>query len=337
MDTPRPHHPPFDPELVPVLELIREMTPPQLLVEDLPALRQRDRTAQTLEHIHARGLVTREVTVTGQDGAELTATVISRADRGDRPAGPGIYFLHGGGMISGRRLDAVEFMVQWVLDHDAVLVTPDYRLAPEHPAPTPVEDCYAGLVWMHDNATSLNVDPGRILIGGTSAGGGLAAGTALLARDRNGPPLLGQILMSPMLDDRNTTMSSLQIDGTGVWDRGDNLFGWTCLLGDRRGTEDVSVYSAPGRAVDQQGGLAGLPSAFIDCGSAEVFRDENVAYASGLWAAGVQAELHVWSGAFHGSAMMVPDAAVSRSALTARDSWVARLLAPRQPPVKPLP
>lgn len=329
MSFPVPRHPPFDPALAPALEMIRAMTPPQLLVEDLPVLRERDRTAQTLKHIRTRGLVTRDMTLPGHNGAELSATVISRGDRNHRPTGPGIYFLHGGGMVSGRRLDAVEFMIQWVLDHDAVLVTPDYRLAPEHPAPTPVEDCYAGLVWMHEHAATLNVDPTRILIGGTSAGGGLAAGTALLARDRNGPELLGQILMSPMLDDRNTTTSSQQIDGTGVWDRGDNLFGWTCLLGDRRGTEDVSVYSAPGRAVDTTDGLAGLPPTFIDCGSAEVFRDENVAYASGLWAAGIQAELHVWAGAFHGSAMMVPDTAVSRSALEARDSWVARLLSPR--------
>ncbi|AHW65267.1 Apha/beta hydrolase domain-containing protein [Corynebacterium glyciniphilum AJ 3170] len=329
MSFPVPRHPPFDPALAPALEMIRAMTPPQLLVEDLPALRERDRTAQTLKHIRTRGLVTRDMTLPGHNGAELSTTVISRGDRNHRPTGPGIYFLHGGGMVSGRRLDAVEFMIQWVLDHDAVLVTPDYRLAPEHPAPTPVEDCYAGLVWMHEHAATLNVDSTRILIGGTSAGGGLAAGTALLARDRNGPELLGQILMSPMLDDRNTTTSSQQIDGTGVWDRGDNRFGWTCLLGDRRGTEDVSVYSAPGRAVDTTDGLAGLPPTFIDCGSAEVFRDENVAYASGLWAAGIQAELHVWAGAFHGSAMMVPDTAVSRSALEARDSWVARLLSPR--------
>jgi acetyl esterase/lipase len=329
MNPPVPRHPPFDPELVPALTAIRAMTPPRLLVEDLPELRSSDRTARTLEQIHARGLVTREVTVTGHDGASLPATVVSRPGREDRPAGPGIYFLHGGGMVSGRRLDAVEFMVRWVLDHDAVLLTPEYRLAPEHPAPTPVEDCYAGLVWMRDNAAALDVDPTRVLIGGTSAGGGLAAGTALLARDRNGPELLGQILMSPMLDDRNETVSSRQIDGTGVWDRSANLFGWTCLLGGRRGTEDVSPYSAPGRAADGECGLAGLPPAFIDCGSAEVFRDENVAYASALWSAGVQAELHVWAGAFHGSAMMVPDTAVSRAALAARDSWVARLLEPR--------
>lgn len=321
-----PAHPPFDPELVPVLRVIREMTPPELLVEDLPSLRERDRTAQTLKLIHDRGLVTRETTVPGRDGAELPATVVSRADRSERPAGPGIFFLHGGGMVSGHRLDAVEFMVQWVEKYDAVLVTPEYRLAPEHPAPTPVEDCYAGLVWMHDNAAALDVDPARILIGGTSAGGGLAAATALLARDRRGPALVGQLLMSPMLDDRNTSVSSRQIDGTGVWDRGDNLFGWSCLLGERRGTGEVTVYDAPGRAVDLPDGLAGLPPAFIDCGSAEVFRDENVAYASALWAAGVQAELHVWAGAFHGSAMMVPDTAVSRAALAARDSWVDRLL-----------
>ncbi|MDN5721193.1 alpha/beta hydrolase, partial [Corynebacterium sp.] len=318
---------PVDPELLPTLEVIRQMTPPQLGVEDLPAMRSRDRTAQTLEHLHGLGLVTREITVPGHDGAELPATVVSRAGRGERAAGPGIYFLHGGGMVSGRRLDAVEFMAPWVLEHDAVLLTPAYRLAPEHPAPTPVEDAYAGLVWMHANAAELDVDPDRILVGGTSAGGGLAAGTALLARDRRGPDLLGQILMSPMLDDRDSSTSARQIDGTGVWDRGDNNFGWSCLLGEARGGADVPAHCAPARTAEQPDGLAGLPPAFIDCGTAEVFRDENVAYASALWAAGVQAELHVWAGAFHGSAMIVPDAAVSRDALKARDAWVARLLA----------
>ncbi|WP_425551844.1 alpha/beta hydrolase fold domain-containing protein [Herbiconiux moechotypicola] len=122
-----------------------------------------------------------------------------------------------------------------------------------------------------------------------SAGGGLAAGIALLARDRQGPALLGQLLICPILDDRDSTVSTLQFDGAGTWDRSSNLTGWTALLGSRRGTPEVSIYAAPARATD----LTGLPSTYIDCGSAEVFRDEDVAYASSLWAAGVQAELHV--------------------------------------------
>ena len=143
----------------------------------------------------------------------------------------------------------------WVERFDAVCVTVDYRLAPEHPDPGPVEDRYATLVWTVQHAAELGIDPERLVVTGPSAGGGLAAGVALLARDRGGPALLGQMLVSPMLDDRNETVSAHQIDGVGVWDRGSNDMGWNALLGDRRGTDAVSVYAAPARATD----LAGLP------------------------------------------------------------------------------
>ena len=125
-----------------------------------------------------------------------------------------------------------------------------------------------------------------------------------------------------MLDDRDKSTSTHQIDGVGVWDRGSNLVGWTALLADRRGTDDVSIYAAPARASD----LSGLPPAYIDCGSAEVFRDEDVAYATRLWEAGVQAELHVWAGGFHGFESFAPHAAVSRAAEQARESWLRRVL-----------
>lgn len=160
------------------------------------------------------------------------------------------------------------------------------------------------------------------MIAGASAGGGLAAGTALLARDRQGPALIGQMLVYPMLDDRDETVSSTQFDGVGMWDRASNRMGWTALLCDRRGTDEVSVYAAPARATD----LSGLPPAFIDCGSAEVFRDEDVAYASALWGAGVQAELHVWPGGFHGCDLVAPESKLAKAMMAARDAWVARLL-----------
>src|SRR5205823_2536521 len=150
--------------------------------------------------------------------------------------------------------------------------------------PTPIEDCYAGLVWTAAHAGELGIDPDRLMIAGGSAGGGLAAGCALLARDRKGPRLCAQMLVYPMIDDRDQTVSSQQIDGVGVWDRATNVMGWVALLGDRRGTDDVSIYAAPARATD----LSGLPPAYIECGSAEVFRDEDVAYASAIWAAGGQ-------------------------------------------------
>ncbi len=199
-------------------------------------------------------------------------------------------------------------------------VTVEYRLAPEYPDPCPVEDCYAGLRWTAEHDEELGIDPGRLIIAGASAGGGLAAGTALLARDRQGPCLAGRVLIYPMLDDRGQSVSMAQFDGIGAWDRVSNRTGWTALLGDRRGTTDVSGYAAPARATD----LSGLPPAFIDCGSAEVFRDEDVAYASALWAAGVQAELHVWPGGFHGFDVLAAGTELARAMTATRNAWVAR-------------
>jgi acetyl esterase/lipase len=163
-----------------------------------------------------------------------------------------------------------------------------------------------------------------VVIMGGSAGGGLAAATALLARDQAGPALLGQLLLCPMLDDRNDSYSSRQMVGRGLWDRAANQLGWTALLGAAQGGPDVSPYAAPARASD----LSGLPPAFIDVGSAETFRDEAVDYASRIWQAGGVAELHVWPGGFHGFAEMVPQAALSQAASAASRDWLRRIFRP---------
>lgn len=221
----------------------------------------------------------------------------------------------------GDRTLGIDIALEWVQLFDAVAVSVEYRLAPEHPDPAPVNDCYAGLVWTAAHADELGFDPGRLIIAGASAGGGLAAGTALMARDQGGPALATQTLACPMLDDRNETISSHQIDGIGTWDRGSNDAGWDALLGDCRKTDQASIYAAPARATD----LSGLPPAYIDCGSAEVFRDEDVAYASAIWAAGGVAELHVWAGGFHRFDLMAPHAAVSVGARETRTRFVGRI------------
>ncbi|NNG39608.1 alpha/beta hydrolase [Flexivirga sp. ID2601S] len=317
----RPARPAFDPELDAVLATVSEQVP-TVTLDMIPALRAAtlpiDATGADLE---AAGVTRRELTIEGYDGASLQATVLARSDHSH--AGPGIYHLHGGGMIAGDRMVGVDQVVPWIVEHDAVAVTVEYRLAPEHPDPYPVEDCYAGLLWTADHAAELGIDPGRLIVAGASAGGGLAAGTALLARDRKGPALAGQLLICPMLDDRDDTASTVQYDDAGTWVRESNRTGWTALLGERRGTDDVSIYAAPARATD----LGGLPPAFIDCGSAEVFRDEDVAYATGLWRDGSQAELHVWPGGFHGFDMLAPHTAIAQAATAARNAWVARLFA----------
>jgi acetyl esterase/lipase len=204
-----------------------------------------------------------------------------------------------------------------------VAVSVEYRLAPEDPHPAPVEDCYAGLRWTADHAAELGIDGARLVIAGASAGGGLAAGVVLLARARGGPPLLGQVLMCPMLDDRSRTPSSRELDGDCVWDQHANLIGWTALLGESVGGPDVHWSAAPARAAD----LAGLPPAYIDVGSVETFRDEDVEYASRIWQAGGVADLHVWAGGFHGFDTIAPDAAVSKMARSVRTEWLRRLLA----------
>jgi acetyl esterase/lipase len=225
-------------------------------------------------------------------------------------------------MVMGTRYSGAAPLVAWAIEHDAVCVTVEYRLAPEHPAPIPVRDCYAGLAWMADHTADLAIDPDRIVIFGGSGGGGLAAGTTLLARDRGGPKLLGQLLQCPMLDDRSDTASAREFDGTGVWDRQCNITAWQAVLGDAFGTDDVDPYSAPARHPD----LSGLPATFIDVGAAETYRDEAVDYARRIWAAGGLCELHVWGGAFHGFYDIVPGAAVSRACLEARDGWLRRRL-----------
>lgn len=313
--------PPFDPEFVPFLTAMDERGRFRLTAEMLPSMRQLDMTEAELdEGLHARGLERRSITVPGHLGDPITLAVIQRTGR----TGPAAcaYAVHGGGMMFGHHLGNLDSYDDWLLVHDVVLISVDYRLAPEYPDPFPVEDCYAGLVWVSEHAEELGIDPDRLVIAGQSAGGGLAAGTALLARDRQGPSLLAQILVSPMLDDRDETVSTVQIDGVGVADRQLTRFGWDAYLGTRRATDEVSVYAAPARSTD----LAGLPRTYIDCGSAEVFRDETVAFASGLWAAGVDAELHVWPGAFHGFTSMVPDAVISRTATAALAGWTSRTL-----------
>jgi acetyl esterase/lipase len=208
---------------------------------------------------------------------------------------PGIYFIHGGGMVLGN-VAGEDVAATLLCDQvGAVVVSVEYRLAPENPHPAPVEDCYAGLVWTAEHADELGIDATRLAIGGGSAGGGLAAGTALLARDRGGPALCYQMLVYPMLDDRNTTPSSYEITDVGIWDRATNLKGWQALLGDQAGTEGVSPYAAPARATD----LARLPAAYLDVGTADLFRDEDIDYAQRLMQAGVPVELHVYPGAYH--------------------------------------
>ena len=201
----------------------------------------------------------------------------------------------------------------------AIIVDVDYRLAPENPYPAGVDDCYDGLVWVWDHADDLNVDPSRIGVLGESAGGGLAAAISLKSRDSDGPKILFQALVAPMLDDRNNTPSSIMCSGAWPsWPREMNILGWRALLGDRAGTGEVSSYAAPARAEY----LGDLPPAYIEVGELEVFRDEDISYARRLMEHNTPVELHVYPGTFHSWYAQAPEASVSRRAIRNRMEWV---------------
>jgi acetyl esterase/lipase len=234
---------------------------------------------------------------------------------------PCVYWMHGGGLILGSNVGDDLRFDEWCRKFGCVGVSVEYRLAPEFPYPTPLEDCYAGLLWVHAHATELGIDPTRIGIGGASAGGGLAAALALLARDRGRPDVAFQLLIYPMLDDRQITASSNWIDP--VWPPAANTYAWTAYVGDSKGGDDVPAYAAPARATD----LNGLPPTLITVGALDGFCDEDIDYALRLRHAGVPVELHVYPGAPHGFDGLAVTSELARRAHRDIDDWLTARLA----------
>ncbi|KAF4408204.1 alpha/beta hydrolase [Streptomyces lycii] len=315
--------PPLDRELAGPLRAVLDSMPMPLTPGLIADRRRRSAAGRLTDEQIRRGgaFDTEELTVPGPAGSPGLPLLVCRPTSVPVPLAT-IYHTHGGGMVAGsHRSTELAGELDRAGELGLAVVAVDYRLAPEHPDPVPVEDCYAGLVWLAGHAASLGL-PDRIVLSGNSAGGALAAGLALLARDRGGPVPVGQLLQFPMLDDRCDSFSSGQLRSAGLWDGLSNRAGWTALLGDRRGTGAVCPYAAPARARD----VSGLPPAYIEVGSVEALRDEGVDYASRIWRTGGQAELHVWSGAFHSFDEWVPDAVVSRAAHNARVAWLRRVL-----------
>ena len=312
--------PPFDPEVEPALSL-ESALPPSADLETLISRRGTAPLQPVLDAMAARHIEREDLSIPGPEAApDLTISVWKK--RGHKAGGPGFYWIHAGGMVTGDRFASMPMVMEWVDHFDGVAVSIDYRLAPENPDPAPVEDCYAGLCWMAEHAEGLGYDSQRLLCCGSSGGGGLAAGTVLLARDRRTPAVFAQMLIWPMIDDRNDTFSAHQMEGVGIWDLHANEAGWTALLGNRRGTDAVSIYAAPARADD----LSGLPPTYVECTSVETFRDEDVAYANRIWRAGGVCDLHVWAGGFHGVEGMVPNAAISVAMRQTRINFLQRIL-----------
>ncbi|MGP9022824.1 alpha/beta hydrolase [Streptomyces sp. BR1] len=317
---------PIDPELRGVLAALGEEAREPVTPENLAVWQKRDaavRPRPTVRDLRADGrFAVEELRAPGVSGGP-DVTLVSARPAGIAGPLPILYYMHGGGMITGNAWSVLPRLLrEWALPLQLAVISVEYRLAPYAQYPGPVEDCHAGLVWAADHAADLGLDAGRIVVGGKSAGGGLAAALALLTRDRGGPAPIGQLLLSPMLDDRNDTFSSHQMAGRDTWDRTSNATAWQALLGDRYGTADLPPYAAPARATD----LSELPPAYLEVGSAETFRDEVVAYANAIWQAGGEAELHVWPGAFHGFDTLAPQAGLSRDAREARTHWLRRLL-----------
>ncbi|HVY11333.1 MAG TPA: alpha/beta hydrolase [Mycobacteriales bacterium] len=264
--------------------------------------------------------LTGRMSTSAREGVELVADGDVRL-RLHRPAGveeprPGLLWIHGGGYVLGSPAQDDLLCKHMVERLGIVVAAVQYRLAPQHRFPVPVEDCFAGLKWLAEQDF---VDSGKLAIGGASAGGGLAASLAFLARDRN-VPLALQLLAYPMIDDRTATRTDIDQRTFRLWNNKANAFGWRAYTGKEPGSSDMPPLAAVARAED----LAGLAPAWIGVGTCDLFHDENVAYAERLRAAGVKCDLEIAEGAYHGFDVAAPKASVTRAY---RDSQYAALTA----------
>jgi acetyl esterase/lipase len=257
----------------------------------------------------AKDVSTRTFSAPSFDGHEIECRWYAREDA---ISGPAVVYAHGGGMICGT-LDNYEPLVRYYVQTTAVpFLSVGYRLAPEVLGVVPAEDAYAGLRWLAANAVRLGTEPSRIALMGDSGGGGVAAGAAVLARDRR-LPLARQILVYPMLDDRNVNPDP-DLAETAAWSYDNNYTAWHALLQDDLGTPDVSPVAAPARLAD----FSGLAPCYLEVGELDIFRDEDIEYAERLLRAGVSCELHVHPGAPHAFEWINPDSAVAKRALADR-------------------
>jgi acetyl esterase/lipase len=236
-----------------------------------------------------------EIYIQSQDPEHKIRLRIYKPRRMAMPS-PILVWMHGGGYLIGQPEQNDAYMFRLVQELGIMIVSIDYRLAPEHPFPTPLEDCYTALKWVHDQAERLGIAPNRIAIGGESAGGGLAASLVQLAHDRGEVHPIFQLLVYPMLDDRTTLRKDIRNTAWITWTVDNNRLGWEAYLKQVVGSGDVPAYSVPSRRES----LSGLPPAWIGVGTLDLFYEENLAYAQALQSCGVDCEIMIIPGAFHG-------------------------------------
>lgn len=281
------------------------MNPIVQLPEDLMEARQTPIPSDT----HSNKVKTSERYIHDGDNNEMLIKIYEPVDR-EKEKLPVVIWIHGGGFVLGHPNSDDRLCEQFVENINCIVVSPDYRLAPEHPFPAALEDCYSTLLWVSDESNGLNIDNERIAVVGGSAGGGLTAGLALMARDKSGPDICFQMPLYPMIDDRNISFSSHEItDHLAVWYRSNNIAAWNMYLGESVNGE-ISPYAAPIRAKD----LSGLPPTYSCVGQLDPFRDETIEYMTRLANAGVEVEFHIYPGCFHAFEHIVPDAEVSQRA-----------------------
>ncbi|MDQ1362075.1 MAG: acetyl esterase [Acidimicrobiaceae bacterium] len=298
----------FDPELAAVIPAI-----PTVDFADVDAARAGldELSAQASQQVDTSGVIIEDRLVPASGGHRIPVRVYAPDERNGQL--PGVVYIHGGGFAVGSVESEHAGAVLLAKTAGAVVVSVDYRLAPEYPFPAGLDDCYDALSWVRDSADELDVDADRIAVFGNSAGGGLAAGLALMARDRGGPSLCFQYLGIPELDDRLETVSMQTFVDTPLWNRPNAVISWQFYLGDDRG--EVSPYAAPARAVD----LSGLPPTYISTMEFDPLRDEGLIYGLRLLQAGVTVEIHQYPGTFHGSALVFTAATSVRQSAESMD------------------
>lgn len=298
----------FDPELAPYVDALPSAT----LDDPADLVTAREGLVDLLrplnESVDVTGIAVTDHQVPGAPGSPDVLVRVYAPEPAPPDGGrPALLDIHGGGFVLGSIEMEHGLAVKVARGLDAVVAAVEYRLAPEHPFPAAIDDCYAALVWLHDHAAELGIDPARIGVGGQSAGGGLTAGTVLLARDRGGPKVCFQFLGIPELDHRLETTSMRTFLDTPMWNRGNAIKSWAWYLGGHHG--DVSPYASPAIAED----LRDLPPTYLTTMEFDPLRDEGILYGLRLLEAGVQVELHSYPGTFHGSSL-IPGAAVSKRA-----------------------